>query len=100
MSAASRNLEVGDWAVTDYNNAGSQPGPLVRVQVVAVDRQRQHGHSQSGVMFQVRPRLKYGHAESWYCADWFEPVFCRKTPNVAVTGQSREDKGQAHEQAE
>lgn len=84
MSVASRKLDVGDWAVTDYNTRGSwpvRPAPMTRVQIVAVDRQRQHGHSQSGVMFQVRPPLKNGYAESWYCADWFEPADSGITPN-------------------
>jgi hypothetical protein len=85
MGAASRKLGVGDWAVTDYNNAGSPiSGPLARVQIVAVDRARLHGHSQSGVMFQVRPPLKYGTPDSWYCADWFEPVDRHEPPNVAI----------------
>ena len=83
MGAASRQLDVGDWAVTDYNTRGGWPmrnAPMVEVQIVAVDRHRTHGHSQSGVMFQVRPMLKNGTAESWYDADWFEPVEQSKTP--------------------
>lgn len=69
MSAAGRTLKPGDWAMTDYDG----PGKLARVQIVAVDRERKHGHSQSGVMFQVRPFLKNGTPESWYDADWFYP---------------------------
>ena len=74
MSAASRLLYVGDYALTDYNNT---TGPrltsgLDRVQIVAVDRERHNGHSQRGVLFQVRPLLKGGTPQSWYCADWFE----------------------------
>jgi hypothetical protein len=78
VSQASRLLGVGDWCLTDYNG----PGPLVRTQIVAVDRSRLHGHSQSGVMFQVRPLLKHGTVQTWYCADWFEPVLPNETPNV------------------
>ncbi len=70
MGVAGRALTVGDWAVTDYNG----PGPMARVQIVAEDRARLYGHSQSGIMFRVRPLLKNGTAESWYCADWFEPA--------------------------
>jgi hypothetical protein len=82
MSTESRNLWIGDWAVTDFNNAGGRPGPLARVQIVAVDRNRLHGHSQSGVMFQVRPLLKHGTPNSWYCADWFEPAARHEPPNA------------------
>ena len=70
--------------MTDYNNAGSRPGPLTRVQILAVDRHRMHGHSQSGVMFKVHPLLKGGTLDSWYCADWFEPVDRHEPPNVAI----------------
>lgn len=74
MSIASRRMDVGDLAVTDFNSRTDRPGHLVRVQITAVDRGRAHGHSQSGVMFQVAPLLKGGTADSWYCADWFEPA--------------------------
>jgi hypothetical protein len=75
MSAESRKLSIGDWVITDYNSAGSPlSGLITRVQIVAVDRHREHGHSQSGVMFKVFPLLKYGTPDSWYCADWFEPA--------------------------
>ena len=70
MSKAGRSLHTGDWALTDYNG----PGPMERVQIVDEDRTRAHGHSQSGVLFKVQPLLKHGTADSWYCADWFEPV--------------------------
>lgn len=74
MSAASRLLNVGDYALTDYNNTTGQrlTSGLDRVQIIAVDRERRNGHSQSGVQFQVRPLLKGGTPKSWYCADWFQ----------------------------
>jgi len=74
VSAASRLLNVGDYALTDYNNCSGVRGvaSLDRVHIVAVDRERRNGHSQSGVMFQVRPLLKGGTPQSWYCADWFQ----------------------------
>ncbi len=74
MSKESRLLNVGDWCLTDYNHASGdrQAKTLDRVQIVAVDRERRNGHSQSGIMFQVRPLLKGGTLESWYCADWFQ----------------------------
>ena len=70
MSKAGRALRPGDWALTDYNG----PGPMARVQIVDEDRTRAHGHSQSGLLFRVQPLLKHGTPDSWYCADWFEPV--------------------------
>jgi len=74
MSMASRELKVGDWAITDYNSCPSQYDTLVRVQIVAEDRIRANGLSHSGVLFQVKPLLKHGTPESWYCADWFSPL--------------------------
>ena len=79
MSQASRKLEAGAWVVTDYNG----PGPMARVQIVDVDRERKNGHSQSGVMFRVFPLLKHGTPESWYCSDWFEPSH-PMPPNVQI----------------
>jgi|LakMenE18May11ns_1017448.scaffolds.fasta_scaffold9641623_2 hypothetical protein len=67
MSAESRLLNIGDFAFTDYNHRGK----FERVQIVDVDRQCKHGHSQSGVMFKVIPLLKHGTLDCWYCADWF-----------------------------
>lgn len=75
MSKASRLLNVGDWCLTDYNYVSGERNKLKqvsRVQIVAVDRNKHNGHSQSGILFQVRPLLKGGTPESWYCADWFE----------------------------
>lgn len=74
MSQRSRQLGVGDWAVTDYNTRTDRPGSLVMVQITAVDRERRHGACQSGVLFQVAPSLKHGTLATWYDADWFEPV--------------------------
>ena len=81
MGLQSRQLAVGDWALTDFNGAG----PMARVQIVAVDRDRWHGHSQSGVMFRVQPPLKHGTPTTWYCADWFEPVH-PMPPNARLSG--------------
>jgi hypothetical protein len=30
----------------------------------------------------VRPLLKHGTPDSWYCADWFEPAARHEPPNV------------------
>ena len=82
MSTASRKLDVGDWAVTDYNIPQHVPSkiPIARVQIVAVERDEgSWWKSQSGVRFQVRPTLRNGAPDSWYDADWFEPC---KPPNV------------------
>jgi hypothetical protein len=84
-AAESRKLDVGDWAVTAYNTAGSRPWPLSRVQIVAVDRLRPHGLCPCRVMFQVRPLLKYGSPESWYCSGYFEPARPRARRLVLVS---------------
>ena len=63
-------LQPGDMALTDYNG----PGPMTKVEILERDDKRLHGHSQSGVMFRVRPILRNGTNASWYDADWFEPV--------------------------
>ena len=65
-----RMLQPGDFALTDYNG----PGPMTRVEILERDDKRLHGHSQSGVMFRVRPNLRNGTNASWYDADWFEPA--------------------------
>ena len=65
-----RMLQPGDMALTDYNG----PGPITKVEILERDDNRLHGHSQSGVMFRVRPILRNGTNASWYDADWFEPV--------------------------
>lgn len=65
-----RDLQVGDEAYTDYNG----PGPMTRVRIVDVDRDRRHGHSQTGVMFRVTPNLRNGGPDHWYDSGWFEPV--------------------------
>lgn len=70
MSKESRKLEIGDFAITDYNGSG---GTTV-VQIIDVDRDRMHGQSQSGILFRVLPLLRYGSTDTWYCADWFEPL--------------------------
>lgn len=70
MSRKGRDLQPGDFAITDYNG----PGTTTKVQVVERDDKRLHGHSQSGVMFRVRPNLRNGTNASWYDADWFEPT--------------------------
>ena len=64
-----RLLNVGDYALTDYNG----PGPLFKVQIIERDDKRKNGNSQSGIMFRVYPLLRNGTGASWYDADWFEP---------------------------
>ncbi len=70
MGIRGRDLQTGDFALTDYNG----PGPLAKVEILERDDKRLHGHSQSGVMFRVRPNLRNGTNASWYDADWFEPA--------------------------
>lgn len=67
MSEASRKMRVGDKAVTDYCDSSS----LVEVEIVEV---RRGGGSQSGVAFRVSPRLKHCTPDTWFDADWFEPI--------------------------
>jgi hypothetical protein len=66
MTKESRKLQVGDFAVTDYNHTGHP----TRVRIVHVSR----GRSQSGILFRVSPALKNGKQDTWYDADWFEPI--------------------------
>ena len=66
MSTASRALQVGDWATTDYNGADR----IARVQITA---RANGGACQSGIMFQVSPPLDRREPDDWYDADWFEP---------------------------
>jgi hypothetical protein len=68
MSIESRKLKVGDYALTDYNTRKDIKGSLTMVQITTI----QHGKSQSGIMFQVKPKLKHQREDSWYDADWFE----------------------------
>ena len=75
MSLGGRYLHVGDYALTDFNG----PGPMTRVQIIDEDRERKHGHSQSGVMFRVTPNLRNGGPDHWYDAYWFEPFHPRTT---------------------
>lgn len=63
-------MQVGDCALTDFNG----PSSLEKVRIVERDDKRQHWHSQSGIMFLVTPALRNGTNDSWYDADWFEPV--------------------------
>ena len=65
MSADSRKLNVGDFALTDYNGR-----PLKRVQII---ERIDNVNSGSRTMFRVQPPLRNGTAQSWYDADWFEP---------------------------
>lgn len=67
MSRAGRNLQVGDYATTDFNG----PGKPTLVQVIErIDGQR----SQSGILLAVTPLLRNGDSDSRYDADWFEPA--------------------------
>jgi hypothetical protein len=74
MSTESRALKVGASPVTYFNSPFRGLPVETTVRITAVDRDRTHGHSQSGVMFQVEPMLKGGTGDSWYDADWFEPA--------------------------
>lgn len=69
MLLASRNLKVGDFALTDFNGDGK----LTRVQIIARDDKREHGNSGSGVMYRVEPPLKHGSGLTWYDSAWFVP---------------------------
>lgn len=88
MSLASRNLNPGDWVTTDYNTRTDHAGRAERAQIVAVDRERRYGNSQSGVMFQVCPALKNNTPDSWFCADWFEPADEGDSDSQAPTPQA------------
>jgi hypothetical protein len=66
MSKASRKLQPGDWAVTDYNGRGMT---LVKI-ITRTDNTR----SQSSVLFTVEPALKNCTAQTLLDADWFEPA--------------------------
>lgn len=63
-----RELQAGDYALTDFNGKG-----LTRVRIVQRGGRRDYGHSQSGILFRVDPPLKGGDSMTWYDADWFEP---------------------------
>lgn len=69
MSKAGRTLSVGDFATTDFNGGRI----ATKVRIIDVDRSRKSA-SQSGILFKVWPLLKGGTADSWYDADWFDPV--------------------------
>jgi hypothetical protein len=64
--SSGRQLQPGDYAITNFNGNG-----LVRVRITARrDKQR----SQSGIVFQVSPKLKNSAADAWIDADWFEKI--------------------------
>lgn len=74
MSKLGRQLQPGDDALTNYNGPGNprQRGPLLtRVRILA---RKDGATSQSGTVFQIAPLLRNGTKDSWYDADWFEPV--------------------------
>lgn len=67
-----KSLKPGDWALTDYD------GRVKRVRIVAEDRQRTFGHSQTGVVFQLEPgSLRHQTPDSWYDSAWFVPYLPR-----------------------
>ncbi len=66
MSIEGRNLQVGDYALTDFNGVGMK-------MVLIIQRRDARWHSQSGVQFCVSPPLKGGVEGTFYDADWFEP---------------------------
>jgi hypothetical protein len=66
---SARAAQVGDTVTTDYT------GRVTRHKIVARCDDRSHGHSQSGIMFQVDPPVpKSGGARAWLDADWFHPT--------------------------
>ena len=67
MSKASRKLQVGDDALTDFNG----PGGLTLVNIV---ERFTETNSQSGICFRVRPLLKNCDKFARLDADWFTPV--------------------------
>ncbi len=66
MSEESRKLQIGDWAVTNYGKTG-QP---IKVHII----DRGYFRCESGVRFRVIPILKNGGENTWYDANWFEPL--------------------------
>jgi len=70
MSAASRLLQPGDWAVTDYECIFGRNSPLKRVQIT---ERRENLPSQSRINFRVTPTLRGCEPGDWFDADWFEP---------------------------
>ena len=70
-------LQPGDQALTDFNG----PGSRTKVRIIERDDRRRHGHSQTGVMFRVVPILRHGTNQTWYCADWFEPLPNKGAPS-------------------
>ena len=70
MSKASRKLQVGDDALTDFNG----PGGLTLVKIV---ERFTEANSQSRICFRVWPLLKNCDESSKLDADWFEPVTCK-----------------------
>lgn len=66
MSRAGRELQVGDYGLTDFNGKGR----IVRVRIL----ERIEGQQcQSGILFKVKPILANGDEDSRYDADWFWP---------------------------
>lgn len=67
MSA--RQSQVGDEVRTGFS------GRVTKHRIVERSDDRSHGHSQSGILFQVHPPVpKSGGARAWLDADWFTPV--------------------------
>jgi hypothetical protein len=62
------NLQVGDWAVTNYHDTQR------KVRITA--RRERRDASRSGIQFRVDPPLRRGDEEAddaWYDAGWFKP---------------------------
>ena len=59
-----RALQVGDYALTDFNGRG-----MTRVMITARDI---HSQSQSGTRYRVTPPLRGCEPDAWFDADWFE----------------------------
>ena len=60
-----RKLQVGDCTTTDFNGAGT-------ITQVTITARKENSGSQSGIMYQVSPRLKNSLPDAWFDSDWFE----------------------------
>jgi hypothetical protein len=75
---AGRDLQPGDQAWTDYEDING-----TRHKLVTITARREEKGCQSGILYQVKPRLRPGSRNSWYDADWFIPAR-RKTDEEEI----------------
>lgn len=66
MSVASRNLQIGDKAFTDFNGDGFVE--------VTITRRFENTASQSGICYAVSPALLNNDDNTQFDADWFEII--------------------------